>query len=465
MTPPRRLFGGVLTAFASTLVSAQQDALGCTDRSFTLPSWLVQNVTRHAADGLLTLNLVNRATHYTASLACPGAGAVDAKAGLYGCTVVQASSSSSAGEELEAAVELAAAAAAAGPTYHVKQSWRCDDRGRVLTFTAVGAAAAPSPRYASPLLVRASLTSPVAITPRYYDGPLGHAAPAAPPAPPPSRPGSLGRRGVGEDGLATLSCFGYEFQSASVGAYPPTTRAWFDVEESRIAVEQTWYCDDEDPAKPLQITASGNATVALTCQSITSELTGLVNRYCTNAVPTTSVAGALVGDPVPLAPYALEDPVLGASDYCTLTSILRPRWTFSHFALVGEQQDVYFEVILEVEDRRFQYPIPVNQGKPAEGEKKGGWYECVVGDDGGNGLLLFPYWCQFKYDKESKTLEVKARWACNDLDRVNLVHFSGYSVGTLDSEITCETLATGLVWCTTEDPGYRLTVPITNVTW
>ncbi|KAL1839316.1 hypothetical protein VTJ49DRAFT_1644 [Mycothermus thermophilus] len=498
MRPARHLYGLLLASSTSILVSAQQDSLGCTTRSFGIPSWLVQDVTR--TDGVLTFDLVNRATNYTASLACEGAGAAEVKAGLYNCTVVQ-TSSSSAGEELDAAVEFTADSTK-GATYHIKQSWRCDDRGQVLTFTALGTSTAPSPSYSSPLLIRASLTSPVSITPVYNDGPLGHDSPGCTSRSTTSpawvlsaihfadEPGdgvnfiplqnfmvvvvntatgyeascNLGRRGLDENGMATLGCNGYEFQSSSVGAYPVSTRAWFDAERYQMGVEQTWFCDDEDAAKPLQITASGNTTLSLTCRSVTSEITGLVNRYCSSTASTVSVPGTLVQDPVTLAPYALEDPVLTASDHCTLTSILHPRWTFSHLALVGEkQEEVYFEVILEVDNRGFQYPIAVNQGEEVQGAE--GWYECVIGDDGDNGLPLFPYWCQFKYERETKTLEMKAKWACNDLDRENLVHFSGSSTGTLDSEFSCDTLADGLVWCTTEDPGYRFTVPITDVTW
>jgi hypothetical protein len=127
MKATRDLLRLLIVATASVCVSAQQGSLGCTDRSFIIPSWLVQDVTRTATDGVLAFNLVNRATNYIASVACKGAAAAGAKAGRYGCAVVK---SSSAEDELEVAVE-SSPESGKGVTYHVEHTWKCDDRGKL----------------------------------------------------------------------------------------------------------------------------------------------------------------------------------------------------------------------------------------------------------------------------------------------------------------------------------------------
>lgn len=135
----------------------------------------------------------------------------------------------------------------------------------------------------SPLLVRATLSSPVALTPAYANGPTGHDAPgcaAAAQTPSwtlsriyfvdqagdgvesiPSRSflvqvinPSIGYQascmwgGVIED--TTLVCNGDEFGRLGSDRYQLATSAMFDPDTHEFSVNQTWYCDDEDPAKP-----------------------------------------------------------------------------------------------------------------------------------------------------------------------------------------------------------------------
>jgi len=57
--------------------------------------------------------------------------------------------------------------------------------------------------------------------------------------------------------------------------------------------------------------------------------------------------------------------------------------------------------------------MPISQGKVVG---SGPWYECEIGSDGGNGLPLWPYKCQFKYDAAKKELVLDANWECRDLD-------------------------------------------------
>lgn len=165
-----------------------------------------------------------------------------------------------------------------------KHSWFSQIRS--LTFTAEGSSSAAS-NYTSPLLVRGSLTSPVAITPVYATGPTGHnLAGCTSRSEKPSwvlssihytdEPGDGvhstpfrnfnlivtnpangyqascmpgGSFGETSD-LSRLTCAGSEFQSFSVGQYPILTQASFDPETSTFSLNQTWYCDDTDAAKP-----------------------------------------------------------------------------------------------------------------------------------------------------------------------------------------------------------------------
>jgi len=125
----------------------------------------------------------------------------------------------------------------------------------------------------------------------------------------------------------------------------------------------------------------------------------------------------------PLTPYSIEDPV-PARDACTITSVVSPQWTFSHFTLTTEQDKttpvVSFDIILATQNRGFQYPIEIYQGAPVEGgSAHDGWYECDIGPDGGNGLPLWPNKCSFKYDTETKDFTLRANWACEELDPEN----------------------------------------------
>lgn len=52
------------------------------------------------------------------------------------------------------------------------------------------------------------------------------------------------------DNLLALTCAGIEFQSPTVGRYSIQTTASFEVSTSTLTINQTWYCDDEDPGRP-----------------------------------------------------------------------------------------------------------------------------------------------------------------------------------------------------------------------
>lgn len=141
--------------------------------------------------------------------------------------------------------------------------------------------------WTSPLLVKGSLLEPVAITPAYLDGPTGHNAPGCKAtSEKPSwklstivftdqtgdgitsqafqmfnlllvnpangyeascMPGASFAQGPD---LSTLVCAGNEFQSFTIGGFPITTTASFDVKTFTFSLKQTWFCDDHDASKP-----------------------------------------------------------------------------------------------------------------------------------------------------------------------------------------------------------------------
>lgn len=153
-----------------------------------------------------------------------------------------------------------------------------------MTFTATGSNSATL-NTTSPVLVKGSLLAPVAVTPAYAEGPKGHDLPGctAKSAQPswvlsaihldyepgdsaypeqnfhllltnPANgyqasclpPGSLG----GASNLSQLTCAGEEFQSSFSGHHVITTQASFDPSTFVFALNQTWFCDDTDAAKP-----------------------------------------------------------------------------------------------------------------------------------------------------------------------------------------------------------------------
>lgn len=169
----------------------------------------------------------------------------------------------------------------------------------------------------------------------------------------------------------------------------------------------------------------------MSCTTRTLPETNQIQTLCTSSGPL-SLTGT-ISSTTTLAPYVLTDP-RPTRDGCTLTSLLNPRWTFSHFRIYNGSvpspesippigvdpqtpiipQGVSFDIILAAEERGFQYPIEVYQGE----EKEGGWYECVIGPDGENGVALWPYWCEFRWDGGTRELRIRARWECEELSSV-----------------------------------------------
>ncbi|KAK4199481.1 hypothetical protein QBC40DRAFT_328607 [Triangularia verruculosa] len=484
---------GVSVASAQAVISAQ----GCTSRSFTTPSWFVSDLA--AVDGKASFSVLNRATNQTAGYECLG-GSCEGEEGI---------------EDLVVVVEVDGAVASVS----VNQTWVCGDRSPQTKFIAAGTSTVSvvdGKAASSPLLVKGSLIQPVALTPQYNEGPTGH-----------DTPGCLAKSEkpswvlshviwADQDGdeitsvkeqrltfiltnaatgyeascmsqgpVATnIFCAGTEFQSFTIGRYSISTAVQFDPATYSLTVNQTWFCDDHDAAKPLQISASGTLPLPLECQTepIPSSPRHL-KKFCTvpNDDSSISLSGSL-GTVVTLPPYSIEDPVPSNTDSCTVSSIYNPRWQFSYFSTYNNS--ISFEIILQT-NRGFRYPNPVYQGK-ARGD---GWFDCEIGYDGGSQVPdgpLWPYRCQFKWDGEGKVLELRAEWECTELDPGNPVRFSGVSTTTVNSNIVCEKVEhreytdeplgegeeltvpdpVGVVdFCYTENPSYTWTGEIKEVTW
>lgn len=111
----------LLLAGSAALASAQfggapaaSQYTGCTSLSFTMPSWFVTDFAYNSTAGDATFSLRNRASNFTASLACSGTAA---------CTV----KSSNPGGTVLAYLQVAGGTASVS----VNQTWTCTDRANV----------------------------------------------------------------------------------------------------------------------------------------------------------------------------------------------------------------------------------------------------------------------------------------------------------------------------------------------
>lgn len=136
----------------------------------------------------------------------------------------------------------------------------------------------------SPLLVRGTLLSPVTLTPVYAAGPVGHDTPGCmakseSPSWTLSKIYFVDQQGDGNTSMpmqslilqvvndatgyhagcmpandpnnpAAITCAGYEFGELGTDRYHMATTATFDPKTLEFSVNQTWYCDDVDPARP-----------------------------------------------------------------------------------------------------------------------------------------------------------------------------------------------------------------------
>ncbi|KAK0726844.1 hypothetical protein B0T26DRAFT_636167 [Lasiosphaeria miniovina] len=480
----------LLAASAAVLVLAQAPARGqvipgCTTISFQIPSWFVGDLLFIGARGHVSnvsFNVLNRAANYTADLAC-----ALGQSGWNECDVQGTNTSG-----LQASVYIN------GPLASVSlnQTWTCNDRNGTdpFPFTAAGNGSVCK-AVNSPFLVKAALLTPVAITPVYADGPTGHNTPgcAAAATSPSWSLSDIHYVNQTGDGIHSTNqesfnvivynaaigytascmpgvgnamvCAGDEFGSIGRDRYSLSTDATFDPQTFRFSINQTWYCDDADPGKPVAIKASASQVLPLKCSSAAIE--GVPNgEKKTCVTDDTTLKGALVSQQS-LAPYSIEDPTI-MPDGCTIESVLGPQWTFSSFEVDTPDSgssgppSVSFNVILQTQNRGFQFPLSIYQGAPIANSSA--WYECDLGGGGNTGQPLWPIACSFQYTPATQALVLKADWSCSEFDPVHPIIFSGITTTTIKSPMSCST-AEGISQCIATDLSYSWTADIHNVTW
>lgn len=153
----------------------------------------------------------------------------------------------------------------------------------------------------------------------------------------------------------------------------------------------------------------------LECKTNPLDVEGKDTKTICGTAEPVIVTGTFTGSE-PLPPYSIGARVPGPDD-CTITSILRPAWTFSDAWVTTTKDNVttiQFFIIMRASTPGFQGPISVTQGKPVKGNET--WFECELGDGGNTGSELWPTKCTMKFDPATKTLSLDAEWACNDLD-------------------------------------------------
>ncbi|KAK0701425.1 hypothetical protein B0T21DRAFT_300442 [Apiosordaria backusii] len=462
----------------AVLISAQGPPTsggGCTTNSFNIPSWFItdfNDLTDY--ERKITFGVLNRATNYTARATCN----LDRK-GYNVCSLEPVSGQTAVGKDT---IEVKALVEGTVAQVSVNQTWTCNDRGVPVEFTASGWVRTsleniPEPGSSStisPLLIQGTLHAPVSITPDRARGPQGHSnkgcqaaslqpvwnithiyytdRPADGNVESPSRTfnllftneandyeggcvhGSL----VGPVAETSLICAGSEFGNLGGSRYGISTTASFNPSNFNFTVRQTWFCDDENPAKPLQLTASATTILPLNCKTSPLSPGSPINETVCDRNPTLLLSGKL-DNITTLPPYSLTEPV-PRDNSCTITSILAPKWQFSAFEIVytpekEEWEAINFEIILAT-STGFQYPIPVTVSRAAT--REGGWFECVIGADGANDQPLWPYACLVQFNPDTKELKLKADWQCRELDGDRPINFSGLTTTTVNSDFNNE---------------------------
>ncbi|KIH86520.1 hypothetical protein SPBR_08344 [Sporothrix brasiliensis 5110] len=551
----------------SAQVSPPQSPIipGCTTSSFSIPSWYVQNLTVSQTAGT-AFHVVNRATNRTAAVTCPAGGAAHPD-GWTPCRVASLSPLFlDLGSVVQASANSTTVRVGLNETWtcsdrNASQPLTFSAEGTASAKLSCGGKNATGcTAVDDAVLVRGSLHKPVEVTPAYSKGPPGHAKPgcAANSKTPRwtlsdvsyvDRTGdgvtSMARKdfiaqlvnaatgyesgcsayygvGGGPPGLGGgpptpgtlpnntsptalhVGCTGVEFSSSGIGQYRPQTDASFDPATSTFTVNQTWFCDDGDAARPVQITAVGSSTLSLRCvtktlpgSSSTDGGNGTVqtSKQCVPAASkgngTTSgitVTGHVTST-VALPAYSIEEPQ-PVPDGCTVSSLLNPVWIYSAFGYSQKNGSagvtgISFNLILQTSNPGFQFPISISQGPKWSGNTTlplpvgnatttttESWYDCIIGNGGDDSPTLWPHDCRFQYVPSTKQLSLVADWYCSDLDRQHPVAFSGRSTTVVSKKVNCGPTTVngvvnkeGLQTCVAVDTSDSWTAPITDVTW
>ncbi|KAK3306381.1 uncharacterized protein B0T15DRAFT_412603 [Chaetomium strumarium] len=479
------------------VLAQSQSSGGCSPSSFTTPGWLVENfVSQSSANATVaSYRALNRATNASVELRCqvPSSGPV-----ISGWQRCSARNRTSADLPFVASFQTNEETA----YFLFNETWACNDvPGRPLNFTAEGNSSIPitcstnqsgstACKATKPLLIQGRLLSPIKITPSSVAGPTGHdtkgcTANARTPAweVAATQLNLQNVTGKLQGGNAfviirnehlgyTASCGGV-FTGGAAGPqaitcqgqtayrrpekYQISTVVLFEPETFALTVNQTWFCDDQDPSQPIAITASGTTHLDLACQTFPDSSTTFCTGGTSGSFPGNVTSRAI------LPPYALNDPLPTADGSCTISSVLRPAWWFDNFetnTTTAHSEVVTLRLGMELQIRGDGTSSGGGGGGGGGGGEVVPWNKCAfesVGDP-----MLAPTGCEFRYDMASRFLGMRVQWECEDLDPRSPVSFKG-EVRTLLPDYTCVTSGTS-IRCASPDPKpWRANV--TSLTW
>jgi hypothetical protein len=128
--------------------------------------------------------------------------------------------------------------------------------------------------------------------------------------------------------------------------------------------------------------------------------------FCTASNDVT-IPGTVVREQA-LPRYSLKDP-LPTADSCTVASIMYPTWKVSDFAITdaGSNHTLSFNIELQTGSQQATLPATV-----ALESYTADWNQCVFAGP----QPTAPSDCTFRYNSESKSLDLKTNWTCSDLD-------------------------------------------------
>ncbi|AEO58268.1 hypothetical protein MYCTH_101321 [Thermothelomyces thermophilus ATCC 42464] len=476
--------------------ASAQSTGGCTTNSFTTPSWLVDNLElqRAANQTVASFNALNRATDVSLELECSSSSSPTA-GGWQSCRIRNVT------EHLLAAAFRADNATA---WFRFSETWSCSDLtpSEPITFSAVGNSSVAldcnaekskttTCRPTKPVLVKATLSSPVKVTPSYVSGPTGHDAEGctAQSGKPAWESGnafviirndnlgyiaSCGGPLTADSGPQALTCTG-QVPRRRPDKYQIETALSFDPDTFVLAINQTWYCDDQDPAEPFAITGYGTTALDLQCQVFDGTGEGNTTTFCTGVTDGT-FAGEATGRPAALPPYSLRDP-LPTAEGCTVSSVVAPGWWLNDFVTnttrarndtvtarfglerrggVGAAAPAGSFSIVAADGVRYYYSSAADGSVDALLP----WNECVL--ESVANAALAPTGCEFRYRMATRFLALKVQWTCNDLDAENPIAFSG-ELETRVPEFTCVTSGND-IRCASPNPN-PWDANVTSVAW
>ncbi|KAL2167421.1 hypothetical protein VTG60DRAFT_1327 [Thermothelomyces hinnuleus] len=504
-------------ALAAVLAPAIGDALawaqstgGCTTNSFTTPSWLVDNLELHRAANqtVASFNALNRATDVSLGLECSSSSSPTA-GGWQSCRVRN---------ETEHLLAVAFRADNATAWFRFNETWSCSDLtpsephvipeslpGTTSASVALDCTAEESKtttcRATKPVLVKATLSSPVKVTPSYVSGPTGHDAEGC--TAQSEKPAwevmasqinlrnvsgtrqsgnafviirndnlgyiaSCGGPLTAESGPQALTCTG-QVPRRRPDKYQIETALSFDPDTFVLAINQTWYCDDQDPAEPFAITGYGTTALDLQCQVFNGTGEGNTTTFCTGVTDGT-FAGEATGRAA-LPPYSLRDP-LPTAEGCTASSVVAPGWWLNDFVTNttrARNDTVTARFGLERRGGAGAAPAGSFSIVAADGVRYSSangsvdalpWNECVLGSVAN--AALAPTGCEFRYQMATRFLGLKVQWTCNDLDAESPIAFSG-ELETRVPEFTCVTSGND-IRCASPNPT-PWAANVTSVAW